>query len=283
MLECAVEKEDDMTESSETVGLPGWALVLGASSGFGEAVSLALARAGLHVFGVHLDRKATQPNVERIGAAIRAEGREARFFNINAADAERRAEAIAEMQRVLDERGESGTLRVLLHSLAFGTLKLYIADPQKDAVTPAQMDMTVDVMAHSLVYWTQEVVTRGLMTRGGRIYAMTSSGGTRVLPHYGPVSAAKAALESHIRQLAAELAPLGITANAIRAGVTDTPALQKIPGHDAIMEQARRRNPSGRMTTTDDVARAITVLAHPDTYWITGNVIGVDGGEDIVG
>jgi enoyl-[acyl-carrier-protein] reductase (NADH) len=172
---------------------------------------------------------------------------------------------------------------VLLHSLAFGTLKLYIADPQKDAVTPAQMDMTVDVMAHSLVYWTQEVVTRGLMTRGGRIYAMTSSGGTRVLPYYGPVSAAKAALESHIRQLAAELAPLGITANAIRAGVTDTPALQKIPGHDAIMEQARRRNPSGRMTTTDDVARAITVLAHPDTYWITGNVIGVDGGEDIVG
>jgi NAD(P)-dependent dehydrogenase (short-subunit alcohol dehydrogenase family) len=283
MLECAVEKEDDMTESSETVGLRGWALVLGASSGFGEAVSLALARAGLHVFGVHLDRKATQSNVERIGAAIRAEGREARFFNINAADAERRAEAMAEMQRVLDERGEAGTLRVLLHSLAFGTLKLYIADPQKDAVTPAQMDMTVDVMAHSLVYWTQEVVTRGLMTRGGRIYAMTSSGGTRVLPYYGPVSAAKAALESHIRQLAAELAPLGITANAIRAGVTDTPALQKIPGHEAIMEQARRRNPSGRMTTTDDVARAITVLAHPDTYWITGNVIGVDGGEDIVG
>jgi NAD(P)-dependent dehydrogenase (short-subunit alcohol dehydrogenase family) len=283
MLECAVEKEADMMHSRESVRLLGWALVLGASSGFGEAVSLALARAGLHVFGVHLDRKATQPNVDRISAAIRAEGREARFFNINAADAERRTETAAEMQRVLEERGETGSLRVLLHSLAFGTLKLYLADPPKDAVTPAQMDMTVDVMAHSLVYWTQEVVSRGLMGRGGRIYAMTSSGGTRVLPYYGPVSAAKAALESHIRQLAAELAPLGITANAIRAGVTDTPALQKIPGHDAIMEQARRRNPSGRMTTTEDVARAITVLAHPDTYWITGNVIGVDGGEDIVG
>ena len=112
---------------------------------------------------------------------------------------------------------------------------------------------------------------------------MTSSGGTRVLPFYGPVSAAKAALESHIRQLASELAPQGITANAIRAGVTDTPALQKIPRHDAIIAEARRRNPSGRMTTTEDVARAIVVLSHPDTYWITGNVIGVDGGEDIVG
>ncbi len=186
------------------------------------------------------------------------------------------------MERVLVERGDGGTLRVLVHSLAFGTLKPYIANPMKDAVSQAQMDMTLDVMAHSLVYWTQEVVARGLMTRGGRIYAMTSSGSARVLPAYGPVSAAKAALEAHVRQLASELAPRGIAANAIRAGVTDTPALQKIPGHEAILAGARRRNPSGRLTTPEDVARAIVALAHPDTYWITGNVIGVDGGEEIV-
>src|SRR5258705_2139044 len=264
------------------IQLSGWALTLGASSGFGEAVSLALARAGLNIFGVHLDRKATMVNVERITGEIKALGREAVFFNVNAADAEKRAEIAGQMEKILEERGEPGALRVLLHSLAFGTLKLYVADPMKEAVTSAQMDMTLDVMAHSLVYWTQEVVGRGLMTRGGRIYAMTSSGGTRVLPFYGPVSAAKAALESHIRQLAAELGPQGITANAIRAGVTDTPALQKIPKHDSIIAEAQRRNPSGRMTTTEDVARAIVVLSHPDTYWITGNVIGVDGGEDIV-
>src|SRR5438445_112188 len=240
--------------------LNGWALTLGASSGFGEAASLALARAGLNIFGVHLDRKATMANVERITGEIKALGREAVFFNVNAADADKRAEIAGQVADLAEKRGSSGTLRVLLHSLAFGTLKLYVADPMKEAVTQAQMDMTLDVMAHSLVYWTQEVVGRGLMTRGGRIYAMTSSGGTRVLPFYGPVSAAKAALESHIRQLASELAPQGITANAIRAGVTDTPALQKIPRHDAIIAEARRRNPSGRMTTTEDVARAIVVL-----------------------
>lgn len=271
-----------MTATS-SITLDGWALILGASSGFGEAVSLACARAGLDVFGVHLDRKATVPNAERIVAEIRALGREAHFFNINAADAEKRAEVAAEMQRVLEARGAMGSLRVLLHSLAFGTLKPYIADPIKDAVSPAQLDMTVDVMAHTLVYWTQEVVARGLMGRGGRIFAMTSAGGARVLPSYGPVSAAKAALESHIRQLASELAPRGITANSIRAGVTATPAAKKIPGYERIAEQARRRNPSGRMTTPADVARAIVVLSHPDTYWITGNVIGVDGGEEIVG
>jgi NAD(P)-dependent dehydrogenase (short-subunit alcohol dehydrogenase family) len=265
------------------IRLDGWALVLGASSGFGAAASVALARAGLNVFGLHLDRKATLPNAERVIADVRAAGREARFWNANAADHERRAEIAAEMVEVLAARHEAGSLRVLLHSLAFGALKPYVADPMKEAVTPPQMDMTLDVMAHSLVYWSQEVVGRGLMGEGGRIFAMTSSGGARVIPHYGPVSAAKAALESHIRQLASELMPRAITANAIRAGVTDTPALQKIPGHDDIKSQAHRRNPGGRLTTTEDVARAIVVLAHPDTYWITGNVIGVDGGEEIVG
>jgi NAD(P)-dependent dehydrogenase (short-subunit alcohol dehydrogenase family) len=265
------------------IRLEGWALVLGASSGFGEATSLALAGAGLDIFGVHLDRKSTMPNVERIVAAIEAAGRQARFFNVNAADAEQRGDVVAEMQRMLAARGHLGRLRVMLHSLAFGTLKLFVTEPITEAVTPAQMDMTLDVMAHSLVYWTQDVVGRGLMGDGGRIYAMTSSGSTRVLPNYGPVSAAKAALESHVRQLAAELAPHGITVNSIRAGVTDTPALQKIPGHETIIANARARNPGGRLTTTADVAKAIVVLSHPDTSWLTGNVIGVDGGEEIVG
>jgi enoyl-[acyl-carrier protein] reductase III len=272
-----------MTEAGAPIRLSGWALVLGASSGFGEATSLALARAGLDVFGVHLDRKATLPHVERIVGQIRALEREARFFNVNAADPEKRAEVAGEMQRLLEERGEMGRLRVLLHSLAFGTLKPFVADPLKESVTQAQMDMTLDVMAHSLVYWTQEVVGRGLMGEGGRIFAMTSSGGARVIPFYGPVSAAKAALESHVRQLAMELAPRRITANSIRAGVTDTPALQKIPGSEAMKAAALARNPGRRLTTPEDVARAIVLLSHPDARWVTGNVIGVDGGEDIVG
>ncbi|HLF87078.1 MAG TPA: SDR family oxidoreductase, partial [Nitrospiria bacterium] len=96
------------------------------------------------------------------------------------------------------------------------------------------------------------------------------------------VSAAKAAIESHIRQLALELAPMGITANSIRAGVTDTPALRKIPGHEKMIEAAGKKNPSGRLTRPDDVAKAIAVLINPGTDWITGNVIGIDGGEFIV-
>ncbi len=93
---------------------------------------------------------------------------------------------------------------------------------------------------------------------------MTSSGGHVVWPFYGAVSAAKAALESHIRQLALELAPQKITANAILAGVTDTPALRQIPGHDHMLEMARARNPMGRLTEPEDVAGAIACFSQPE-------------------
>lgn len=112
---------------------------------------------------------------------------------------------------------------------------------------------------------------------------MTSEGSTRVWAYYGPVSAAKAALESHIRQLAYELAKYGITVNGIRAGVTDTPALRKIPGNEQMIEYSLKRNPSGRLTTPEDVAKAIVHLSHDDMQWVTGNIIGVDGGEFIAG
>ena len=257
-----------------------WALILGASSGFGEATGLELARTGYDIIGVHLDRKGTMPHVEEVIGGVRAAGRSAVFFNVNAADPERRVEVLA---RAREEAGTDGGVAVLLHSLAFGNLRPYIADAAEEAITAVQMDMTLSVMAHSLVYWTQDLVHSGLMRRGGKIFAMTSAGATRVLPNYGAVSAAKAALESHIRQLAMELAPRGIAINGIRAGVTDTPALRKIPGNEAIVETALRRNPSGRLTTTQDVARAIAVLCRPGTEWITGNVMGVDGGEEVVG
>jgi NAD(P)-dependent dehydrogenase (short-subunit alcohol dehydrogenase family) len=260
----------------------GWALILGSSSGFGEAVSLELAGLGMNIVGVHLDRKSTQPNVDRIVGEIKNKGRESLFFNMNAADPEKRREVLDSVQARIGRSGVESPIRVLLHSLAFGTLKPFITQVEADALNKAQMDMTLDVMANSLVYWTQDLVRRNLMGRGGRIFAMTSAGGARVWKTYGAVSAAKAALESHVRQLTLELGPHGITVNAIMAGVTDTPALRKIPGSDRMIEMAQAKNPSGRVTTPRDVAAAIGLLAHPKAQWVTGNVICVDGGEFVV-
>jgi NAD(P)-dependent dehydrogenase (short-subunit alcohol dehydrogenase family) len=258
-----------------------YALILGASSGFGGAAAVELARHGMNIIGIHLDRQATMPNVQHITRDIRHTGREAIFYNINAADAIKRAETLDDIQERF--QGSAGnTVKVLVHSLAFGTLKRFITKKPEDAITQAQMEMTIDVMANSLVYWTQGLIARHLLKKGGRIFAMTSSGGHTVIPSYGAVSAAKAALESHIRQLAMELGPYGITANAIMAGVTDTPALRKIPGAVKMLSVAKIKNPAGRLTTPEDVARALVLLADEGAYWVSGNTIGVDGGEDIV-
>ncbi len=261
--------------------LSGWAVILGASSGFGEATSIALAKAGMDIFGIHLDRRSTMENVERIVGEIRAAGRQAVFHNVNAADADKRAATIAAMEQHLG--GKKGEIKLLLHSLAFGTLKPFFAETPGDVINQSQMQMTCDVMGHSLLYWTQGLVFAGLLGDNARIFAMTSAGSRAAWRGYGAVSAAKAVLESHIRQMAVELAPRRITANAIMAGVTDTPALRKIPGHEEMVEVAKRKSPADRLTTPEDVASAIVCLAQSGTHWLTGNTLQVDGGEIVSG
>ena len=255
-----------------------WALILGASSGFGAETARELGRRGMGIVGVHLDRKSTLPLAEAVVADVRAAGSPAEFFNVNAADDAKRVEVCERVAALTGGR----RLRLLMHSLAFGTLKSFVSAVPGQQTTKAQLEMTLDVMAHSLVYWVQDLVARGLLGDGSHVFAMTSGGGTRVMPFYGAVSAAKAALESHVRQLALELGGAGVSVNAIRAGVTDTPASRKIPASELVFQEARRRNPHGRLTEPTDVATAIAALVLPGTGWISGNVIGVDGGEDVI-
>ncbi len=257
---------------------PRWALILGASSGFGQACAKELAEAGYEIAGVHLDRKAGMARVGELQKEIESLGRRTLYFNVNAADEEKRRDVLDTLME--ETKANGGTVAVLMHSLAFGTLQPYIGEK---ALSQKQMEMTLDVMAHSLVYWAQDIVRRGLMGEGGRVLSMTSSGSTRVIPSYGAVSAAKSALESHTRQLAVELAPHKVTVNSLRGGVTRTPAAEKIPGSDRLFEHAAKRNPHKRLTTPKDVARAVVAICNPGTDWITGNVINVDGGEEVSG
>jgi NAD(P)-dependent dehydrogenase (short-subunit alcohol dehydrogenase family) len=260
-----------------------WALILGASSGFGKATALEFSKNNVNIIGIHLDRKQTMKDVEELISNIQKNGVMARFYNINAADHDSMNKVLDDVKSFFESEQKGDYIKVLLHSLAFGTLKKFISEDENEMINKNQLEMTLDVMANTLVYWVQGCFKRKLFGNNARIFAMTSSGDQRVMPYYGAVSAAKVAIESYIRQLALELAPYGITANAIKAGVTDTPALRKIPGHEELIELALRKNPHKRLTTPEDVAKAIVALSNNDLYWMTGNVINVDGGEDITG
>ena len=265
-----------------------WALILGASSGMGEATAITLARAGYRIAGIHLDFRAALAHVEEVKAAIEATGSEALYINMNAADDEKRATALQALRERFDRsraEGREPYVRVVMHSLAFGSLVPFLAEDPKAAVDRKKMEMTQDVMANSLVYWVQDLWRGGFLGQGSKVFAMTSEGSSRVVPSYGVVSSAKAALESHIRQLAMELARLGtgVTANSIRAGVTVTPALLKIPESQTMIDITMKRNPTGRMTTPQDVANAILALSGDGTEFINGDIISVDGGEFITG
>jgi enoyl-[acyl-carrier protein] reductase III len=250
-----------------------WALILGASSGFGAAAGRSLAGAGYPIIGVHLDLRGTIEAANTVKDEIAAMGVDVIFHNVNAADDEKRAGVVAATKELFEQRRAAGKdpfIAVLLHSLAFGTTLSYVTDEaEAKEVSRKQLEMTADVMAHSLIYWTRDLFHAGLLGNGSRVFAMTSEGATRAVPTYGPVSAAKSM----------ELIPHGITVNAIRAGVTDTPALRRIPGHEELRKAAESRNPGGRLTRPEDVGEALIALASPHLYWMTGNVIGVDGGE----
>ena len=255
-----------------------WALILGASSGHGAATALELARNGMHIFGLHLDLRATLPAVRQITDQIESMGRQAVFFNTNAADTQKRQKVL---DAIRDRLPQGERVKLLMHSLAFGTLRPYVPPDPEEAVTQAQMEMTLDVMAHSLVYWTQGMLYHDLLGTGSKVVAMTSAGSHRVWDTYGPVGCAKAALEYHVKHLAVELVQRGVAVSAIQAGITDTPALRRIPGNKEMLDMALAHNPGGRTTTPEDVGRAIALLASDDSAWMTGNVINVDGGEDL--
>jgi enoyl-[acyl-carrier protein] reductase III len=251
-----------------------WALILGASSGIGAACAKKLAESGINIYGIYLRKP--QSVITKLEEYIKSQNVECFFHKMNAMNEDKQIEAIKILQKL-------GNIKCFIHSIAFGTLKPMITKNEKEALNYKNIEMTINVMGSSLVYWSQALYRANLLKKGSQIYSMTSSGGRKQWPSYGAVSMAKATLESASRQLAIELAHKGISVNAIQAGVTDTPALRKIPGNQEMIDYAINNNPSKRLTTPEDIAEYVALFIKTNNSWMTGNIIRLDGGEDIIG
>ncbi len=288
-----------------------WAVIIGGSSGMGLAIAQKMANEGMNLCIIHRDRRKDLPAIELAFEAIRGKGVELLTFNYDALNTTKQDLIL---KALIEKLGSSQKVKLIVHSIAKGNLKpIHISDKSgldlQQAANVSDTDLlntfeglkqlptfssnipklgeqdftlTIQAMATNFYHWVRLLLDAELLADDTRVIGLTSEGSQRAWKGYAAVSAAKAALESICRSMAVELAPKGIRCNVIQAGVTDTTSLRMIPNSDQLKLHAALRNPFGRLTTPKDVANVVYLLTRPESAWINGAVIPVDGGERIV-
>ncbi|MDZ4743558.1 MAG: enoyl-ACP reductase [Verrucomicrobiota bacterium] len=172
-----------------------------------------------------------------------------------------------------------GKLDLLLHSVAFAP---------KEALEGQFINTTRDayLTAHNISAYSLIGVTRGalpLMTDGGSVVTMTYYGSVKVVPHYNVMGVAKASLEATTRYLAYDLGPQKIRVNAISAGPMNTLAARGISGFTHMLKHYEEHSPLKRNVDPSELGATATFLASPGAAAITGQVLYVDCGYEIMG
>ena len=176
-------------------------------------------------------------------------------------------------------REKTERVDLLLHSIAFApreALQGRFVDTSRKA-----FQVSHDVSAYSLVALAREAAP--LMTSGGSIVAMTYYGSEKVLPNYNVMGVAKAALEASTRYLAADLGAQNIRVNCISAGPTNTLAARGISGFGGMLSHVREKAPLEWTGKAEDLAGTGLFLASDMSAKMTGQVLYVDGGYQIIG
>ena len=176
-------------------------------------------------------------------------------------------------------RGETDRVDLMLHSLAFAPKEALEGDflsTTREAFRTAH-----DISAYSLVALAREAAP--MMTNGGSIVAMTYYGSKKVVPHYNVMGVAKASLEASTRYLAYDLGPKKIRVNCISAGPMNTLAARGISGFMSMLKHYQERAPLKRSCDHAELGATGVFLAGDGAAAITGQVIYVDGGYQIMG
>src|SRR5690606_3299077 len=249
-----------------------WAIILGGSSGLGLASAKKLASEGMNIYIVHRDLKSNLDTFEKEVKEMESFGVSVKTFNKDALS--------HEVQNEIIHQFPENTVKLLLHSIAKGSLKK-MSGSENEILSKQDFEITIHAMASSWYEWTQALVQNKIFTKKARNIAFTSEGNSRVWPGYGAVSAAKSVLESLMRNMAVELAPLEIPTSCIQAGTTETPSFLVIPGSNELAKMAKKRNPFNRLTTPEDIADMVYLLCKKEADWVNGTIIKVDGGESL--
>ncbi len=190
-------------------------------------------------------------------------------------DVSKPGEMEAVFGRIADEWGE---LDFVIHSLAFSpkdTLCGRVIDAPRDGFLT-----TMDISVWSFIRMAH--LAEPLMKNGGTLFTMTYYGSQMVVENYNIMGVAKAALESAVRYIAAEVGPKGIRVHAISPGPLATRAASGIPEFDELLHKAQEKAPARSLVSIMDVGLATAFLAHDAARLITGDTIYIDGGYHII-
>ena len=199
------------------------------------------------------------------------------------------------MTPIVDLAGKRGLVVGIANdsSIAYGCARAFRSAGAELAVTPRDdlqtglvncsaegFAMAMDVSCHSFIRMARLALP--LMTKGGSLQTVSFYGADRVVEHYNLMGPVKAALESTVRTLAADLAPQGIRVHALSAGPVKTRAASGIDRFDELLDGARERTPANQLVTIEQIGRVAAFLASEAGAPLTGSVTFVDHGFHIV-
>ncbi len=237
-------------------------LVVGATGGIGSALCQRLATTGARLMLVARGEE----RLQELAAQLREAG--SPDVQLHALDARQPQAVESCVKAMIDHFGQLDGAAHLVGSILLKPAHL---------TSDEEWAETLDVNLTSAFYVLRHAA-KAMLRTGGSIVLVSTSAARVGLPNHEAIAAAKAGLQGLTRSAAASYAARGIRVNCVAPGLVDTPLASRITGNERALEASRAMHPLGRIGQAEDVASSIAYLLGPESSWVTGQVLGVDGG-----